>query len=38
MQELFNLGEENWELGLESDNIKIYRKLKSEDSVFMVKC
>lgn len=30
--------ESEWELGLEVNHLKIYRKLKSEGALFMVKC
>ena len=38
MQELFELPESEWELGSQVDNLTIFRKRKSENSLFMVKC
>ena len=38
MGSLFQLSDYEWELGLNQDNIKIYRKRQTVGSLFMVKC
>lgn len=38
MSKIFALPESDWELGLNTENLKIYRKRVIEGSLFMVKC